>query len=61
MGGRVIQPKCWRWGNKDIIFDVFMRVGNFRVFVLAICKFNQLYSDVWGGKGMISYRWVIYL
>lgn len=47
-------------GDKDIIFVVFMRVGNFRVYVLAICKFNKFHSEVWGGKGMMGYRWVIY-
>lgn len=41
-------------GDKDIIVVMILRVGNFKVSIVIICKFNKLYSEVWGGKGMIG-------
>ena len=31
-----------------------MRVDDFIVYVVAICKFKKLYSDIWGGRGMMD-------
>jgi hypothetical protein len=41
-------------GDKDIIVVMILRVGNFKVSIVVICKFNKSYSEVWGGKGMIG-------
>lgn len=37
-------------GDDDIIFVMFMSDGNFRVFVITICKFRNLHSDIRGGE-----------
>lgn len=42
-------------GDKDSIFVMFPRGGNFKVYVIAICKLNKLYSDIKIGKDC----WVI--
>lgn len=49
-GGRIFQPHCWRWGDKDVVFSMLAYNHYIGETVIVVCKFDNL-DNKDGGRG----------